>query len=215
MKIRFWVIRGSLPSPGPETCRYGGNTSCVEVRAGGQILILDAGSGIRKLGLALQREWGPRPIRGSILISHTHWDHIHGLPFFAPAFVPGNHFTVYGCAGSSEHLEAVFSRQMESPYSPLTLSDLPGTLEFCEVTEEEMRLGKVRVRSMFLKHPGVTLGFRIEAGDASVVYATDREPEPPPPSLEGRDAVPRWTARSFGRSPSGWNWYRPAATMTS
>src|SRR5260370_898717 len=101
MRCKFWGVRGSLPSPGPETCRYGGNTSCVEIRAGGELIILDAGSGIRKLGLALQREAAGQPIRGSILISHTHWDHIHGLPFFAPAFVLGNHFTIYGCAGST------------------------------------------------------------------------------------------------------------------
>jgi phosphoribosyl 1,2-cyclic phosphodiesterase len=176
MKVRFWGVRGSLPSPGPETCRYGGNTACVEVRAGGQLIILDAGTGIRKLGLALQREFAERPIQGTILISHTHWDHIHGLPFFAPAFVSGNRFTVYGCPDSPQHLEAIFSRQMETPYFPLMLSDLPGTLEFREIGEGEVQIAGVCIRSLFVTHPGLTLGFRIEVGNRSVVYATDHEP---------------------------------------
>src|SRR5436190_12203875 len=145
MRCKFWGVRGSLPSPGPETCRYGGNTSCVEVRADGQLIILDAGSGIRKLGLALQREAAGNPIRGTILISHTHWDHIHGLPFFAPAFVPGNRFTVYGCAGVTQHLEAVFARQMEMPYFPVPLSSLPDTLDFQQISEDEIRIGAVCV----------------------------------------------------------------------
>jgi phosphoribosyl 1,2-cyclic phosphodiesterase len=177
MKVKFWGVRGSLPSPGPETCRYGGNTPCVELRADDQLIILDAGTGIRKLGNALQREWGDRPINGTILISHTHWDHIHGLPFFGPAFVPQNRFVVYGCAGSPRRLKAVFSRQMKAPYSPLTLSDLRATLEFRELSEEEIRIGDVRVRSMFVNHPGMTLGFRIESGKRSLVYATDHEPD--------------------------------------
>jgi phosphoribosyl 1,2-cyclic phosphodiesterase len=179
MICKFWGVRGSLPSPGPETCRYGGNTSCVEIRADGELIILDAGSGLRKLGLALQREAAGRPIRGTILISHTHWDHIHGLPFFAPAFVPGNHFRIYGCAEAPQGLESVFSRQMESPYFPRTLSSLPGTLEFHELAESEMWIGDVCVRSIFMNHPGVTLGFRLEEGNVSVVYATDHEAAEP------------------------------------
>jgi phosphoribosyl 1,2-cyclic phosphodiesterase len=148
----------------------------LEVRADDHLIILDAGSGIRKLGLALQQEYGSRPIEATILITHTHWDHIHGLPFFAPAFVPGNRFTVYGCAGAPQHLEAIFSRQMETPYFPLELADLPGTLEFREISEGEMRIGDVCIRSMFVNHPGMTLGFRIEHGSSSLVYATDHEP---------------------------------------
>jgi len=186
LRVRFWGVRGSLPAPGPDTCRYGGNTACVEVRAGERLFILDAGTGIRKLGLSLQREAAGRPIVGTILLSHTHWDHIHGLPFFAPAFVSGNQFSVYGSAGASKSLESALAGQMESPYSPLPMSALPGTLQVHELTEEEITLDGVRVRAKRLNHPGMTLAFRLEAGGRSLVYATDNEPCHP----EGGDGPP-------------------------
>jgi phosphoribosyl 1,2-cyclic phosphodiesterase len=176
LRVRFWGVRGTLPAPGPDTCRYGGNTACVEVRVGDQLLILDAGTGIRKLGLALQRAANGRPITGAIFLSHSHWDHIHGLPYFAPAFVPGNRFRIFGCAGASQALESTLAGQMENPYFPLPMSALPATLEFCELKEEEFRLDGVRVRTKFLHHPGLTLAFRIEADGKSLVYATDNEP---------------------------------------
>jgi phosphoribosyl 1,2-cyclic phosphodiesterase len=176
LRVRFWGVRGTLPAPGPDTCRYGGNTACVEVRVGDHLLILDAGTGIRKLGLALQSKANGRPISGAIFLSHTHWDHIHGLPYFAPAFVPGNLFRIYGCAGASQALESTLAGQMESPYFPLPMSALPGTLEFRELQEEEIPLDGARVRTKFLHHPGLTLAFRVEAGGKSLVYATDNEP---------------------------------------
>jgi phosphoribosyl 1,2-cyclic phosphodiesterase len=174
--VRFWGVRGTLPAPGPDTCHYGGNTACVEVRVGDQLLILDAGTGIRKLGLSLQQKASGRPISGAIFLSHSHWDHIHGLPYFAPAFVPGNRFRIYGCAGASQALESTLAGQMENPYFPLPMSALPATLEFCELQEEEIRLAGVRVRTKYLHHPGLTLAFRIEAAGKSLVYATDNEP---------------------------------------
>lgn len=174
MTVRFWGVRGSVPAPGPETCRYGGNTSCVELRAGGELLILDAGTGIRKLGLALCA--GCSPIRGTLLISHAHWDHIHGLPFFAPVMSPGNRFHVYGCAGSEPHMRTTLAGQMETPYFPLSLEDLPDTLEFHELGEDPIEVGAVRVQTVRLHHPGMTLGFRVEAEGRAVVYATDQEP---------------------------------------
>ncbi len=174
MTVRFWGVRGSVPVPGPATCRYGGNTACVEVRVDGELLILDAGTGIRRLGLALLAE--ERPVTGTLLISHAHWDHIHGLPFFAPALTPGHRFRVYGCAGAAPHMKAILAAQMESPYFPLSLDDLPDTLEFLELGDDPILVGPVRVRTTRLHHPGLTLGFRLEAGGRVLVYATDQEP---------------------------------------
>jgi phosphoribosyl 1,2-cyclic phosphodiesterase len=174
MSVRFWGVRGSVPAPGPETCRYGGNTSCVEIRAADELLILDAGTGIRKLGLALSASGGP--IRGTLLISHAHWDHIHGLPFFAPVMSPGNRFHVYGCAGSEPHMRTTLALQMETPYFPLSLKDLPDTLVFHELGDDPIQVGAVQVQTVRLHHPGMTLGFRVEVGGQSVVYATDQEP---------------------------------------
>jgi phosphoribosyl 1,2-cyclic phosphodiesterase len=194
LRVRFWGVRGSLPAPGPDTCRFGGNTACVEVRVGEQLFILDAGTGIRKLGLQLQREAEGRPVVGTILLSHTHWDHIHGLPFFAPAFVSGNQFAVYGCAGASKSLESILAGQMESPYSPLPMSALPGTLQVFELTDEELLVDGVTITAQRLNHPGLTLAFRLEAGGRSLVYATDNEPchpvggdgpLPAPPCVKG------------------------------
>jgi phosphoribosyl 1,2-cyclic phosphodiesterase len=172
--VRFWGVRGTIPTPGPETCRYGGNTACVEVRAGGELLILDAGTGIRKLGQALSQSG--EPIHGTLLISHAHWDHIHGLPFFAPAMAPGNCFRVYGSAGSGPHLRSILASQMESPYFPLSLDDLPNTLEFYELRDDAIEVGAVKVRTLPLHHPGFALGFRVEAAGKAIVYATDQEP---------------------------------------
>jgi phosphoribosyl 1,2-cyclic phosphodiesterase len=174
MTVRFWGVRGSIPAPGPETCRYGGNTSCVEVQAGKELLILDAGTGIRKLGLALGK--AKPPIAGTLLISHVHWDHIHGLPFFAPAMAPGNCFRVYGCAGAALHLRSVLAGQMESPYFPVSLDSLPNTLEIHELGDDPITVGDVCVHTTRLHHPGMTLGFRIERGGRTLVYATDQEP---------------------------------------
>jgi phosphoribosyl 1,2-cyclic phosphodiesterase len=176
MKVRFWGVRGSIPSPGSETCRYGGNTACVEVRAGGELLILDAGTGIRKLGLALTHLG--RPVRGTLFISHAHWDHIHGLPFFAPALAPGNRFHVYGSDGTAAPMKSILAAQMESPYFPVSLDDLPDTLEFHEIATDSVTVGPVCVRIFRLHHPGLTLAFRIEYKGQSLVYATDHEPHP-------------------------------------
>jgi phosphoribosyl 1,2-cyclic phosphodiesterase len=171
MTVRFWGVRGGIPAPGPETCRYGGNTACVEIRAGEELLILDAGSGIRKLGVALGKNG---PVTGTLLISHAHWDHIHGLPFFAPAMRPGNRFQVYGCA--ERPIKSIFAGQMETPYFPVSLDDLPDTLEFHELDDQPITVGPITIHLCRLHHPGVTLGFRVEAFGRTLVYATDHEP---------------------------------------
>ena len=126
-RLKFWGVRGSIPTPGPETVYYGGNTSCVEVRVGGEIIILDSGSGIRPLGRALAAEFQDRPIHLSLLITHTHWDHIQGFPFFMPAYNPRNRITMVGFEGARQGLQSTLSSQMESPYFPISMHQMPGT----------------------------------------------------------------------------------------
>jgi phosphoribosyl 1,2-cyclic phosphodiesterase len=172
--VRFWGTRGSIATPGEDTVKYGGNTSCTEVRCGSQLLILDAGTGIRALGASLCREFQDRPIRGHIFIGHTHWDHIQGFPFFAPAFNPNNEFSIYSLRGAEKPLQKVFRGQMDSDYFPVLLSDMKARLEFCEL-ESEVDLGETRVSYVFLNHPGLAVGFRISFGGKSLVYLSDHE----------------------------------------
>jgi phosphoribosyl 1,2-cyclic phosphodiesterase/CheY-like chemotaxis protein len=172
--VRFWGTRGSIATPGEDTNRYGGNTSCTEVRCGDQLLILDAGTGLRVLGVALLREFQQRPIKGHIFVGHTHWDHIQGFPFFAPAFIPGNEFSIHSLHGAAKPLAKVFRGQMDSDYFPVKLSDMRAHLEFCEL-ESEVHVGEVRVSYMFLNHPGLAVGFRISFAGRSLVYISDHE----------------------------------------
>ena len=179
MRIRFWGTRGSVPTPGPGTVRYGGNTSCVEVRTdGGTLLVLDCGTGARGLGLRLLEEAasaGPPPA-GSILIGHTHWDHIHGLPFFAPLFVPGSRWDVFGPRGLGRTLDNVLAGQMEYQYFPIGLDEVNAEVHYHDLVEGVFEFGDATIRTQYLNHPALTLGFRIEADGATVVYASDHEP---------------------------------------
>src|ERR1041385_4269714 len=126
LRMRFWGVRGSIPTPGPATVYYGGNTSCVELRVDGQLMILDAGTGIRGLGLSLAQEFKNRPIELTLLITHTHWDHIQGFPFFPVAYNPRNTIRVLAFEGTRKSLEATLSSQMESPYFPISMQEMPG-----------------------------------------------------------------------------------------
>jgi CheY-like chemotaxis protein/phosphoribosyl 1,2-cyclic phosphodiesterase len=176
MRIRFWGTRGSLAKPGPSTIRYGGNTSCVEVRAAdGTLIILDCGTGAHDLGHSLMTS-GERPICGHLLITHTHWDHIQGFPFFAPLFIQGNEWDVYAPQGLGQRLEDTLAGQMEYTYFPVTLGQLGATIRYHELVEGAPELGTVRVTARYLNHPGLALGYRLEAGGVAVVYATDHEP---------------------------------------
>jgi phosphoribosyl 1,2-cyclic phosphodiesterase len=176
MQVRFWGTRGSLPKPGPGTLRYGGNTSCVEVRtADGTLLIIDCGSGLHGLGQALVSQ--QRPTRkGHILISHTHWDHIQGIPFFAPFFDPGTEWDIYAPKGIGQSLHDTLAGQMQYAYFPVTLDQMAATIRFHELIEGSFQIGNVTVRTAYLNHPALTLAFRLEADGASVVYASDHEP---------------------------------------
>src|SRR5262245_41818711 len=176
MRIRFWGTRGSLAKPGPSTIRYGGNTSCVEVRAAdGTLIVLDCGTGAHDLGRSLVAS-GERPIRGHLLLTHTHWDHIQGFPFFAPLFIPGNEWDVYAPLGLGQRLEDTLAGQMEYEYFPVTLGQLDATIRYHELSEGTFNLGAVRVTARYLNHPGLALGYRLEAGGVTMVYVTDHEP---------------------------------------
>jgi CheY-like chemotaxis protein len=175
MHIRFWGTRGSIPTPGPGTVRYGGNTLCIELRTDdGTLFILDCGTGLRWLGQKLLRE--PQPIVGNILLSHTHWDHTQGFAFFDPIFRKGNQFTIFAVSGVDRSLSEVLSGQMDYLYFPLTLDELESTIIFKELAEETFNVGDVQVRTQFLNHTVLTLGFRIKAGGRTVVYVADHEP---------------------------------------
>src|SRR5918998_887006 len=154
MRVRFWGTRGSIATPAPTTLRYGGNTACVEVRTDdGTLIVLDCGTGARELGKALMAS-GERPIRGHLFISHTHWDHIQGFPFFTPLFVPGNEWHIYAPGGLGQELATTLAGQMQYTYFP------------------------------------VALGYRLEVGGSTLVYATDHEPhEACPASERGSERV--------------------------
>jgi phosphoribosyl 1,2-cyclic phosphodiesterase/CheY-like chemotaxis protein len=174
--VRFWGVRGSIPTPGQDTVRYGGNTACVEFRGGGEIIILDAGTGIRNLGSSLAAEFAGKALGLTLLITHSHWDHVHGFPFFQPAYDPSNRIRVLGFEGTREGLAGVFSAQMESPFFPIGLAQIPSHLSFEELRSMEFAIGNVKVAVAFANHPGVCVGYRLSTGGASVAYLPDHEP---------------------------------------
>lgn len=176
LKIKFWGVRGSIPTPGPSTVHYGGNTTCVEVRADGEIMILDAGSGIRPLGLSLVQEFKGQPIRVTLMLSHTHWDHIQGFPFFIPAYNPKNQIRICGYEGAQAGLQGILSSQMESPYFPVSLRQMPGNIVFDELHDMKFNVGKVQAEAAFTNHPGICVGYRLNTSFGSVAFLPDNEP---------------------------------------
>ncbi|MEZ4364688.1 MAG: MBL fold metallo-hydrolase [Kofleriaceae bacterium] len=179
MRVRFWGVRGSIPMPGPTTNRYGGNTSCVEVRpASGDPIIIDAGTGLRRLGKELAAGvFGDGGGTAHVLISHTHWDHIQGLPFFAPLYRAGNQVHVYARQRENQHLRTVFATQTDAPYFPVPLDALQASLEFRGLVEgEAFTIGAAQVRCTRLNHPWVAMAYRVDVDGAGVVYASDTAP---------------------------------------
>jgi phosphoribosyl 1,2-cyclic phosphodiesterase len=175
MRVRFWGTRGSVPTPGPSTVRYGGNTSCVELRTnGGGFMIFDSGTGIRELGLHLHRQGGP--VSAHLMLGHTHWDHISGFPFFTPLFVPGNRVVIYGARDLDRPLRDVLAGQMHYTYFPIPLGDLRADIEFSELEEGQIKIDDAVIRTHYLNHTAVCMGYRVEADGASVAYITDHEP---------------------------------------
>jgi phosphoribosyl 1,2-cyclic phosphodiesterase len=175
MRVRFWGTRGSVPTPGQSTVRYGGNTACVELRTNaGVFIIFDSGTGIRELGLHLARQGGA--VSAHLMLGHTHWDHISGFPFFTPLFVPGNHVVIYGARDLDRSLRDVLAGQMHYTYFPVPLGDLRAEIEFSELEEGEIKIEDAVVRSHYLNHTAVCMGYRVEADGVSVAYITDHEP---------------------------------------
>ena len=176
MEVRFWGTRGSLAKPGPNTLRYGGNTACVQlVSASGTLLILDCGTGAHELGQALLRD-AAGPLHGHLLISHTHWDHIQGIPFFAPLFQPGSRWDFYAPQGFGESLRETLAGQMEYTYFPVTPDAFAADIHYHHLSEGVFRIGDVTIRTRYLNHPALTLAYRIEADGVAIVYASDHEP---------------------------------------
>lgn len=179
MNVRFWGVRGSFPVPGHETNRYGGNTSCVEVRPRrGDPIIIDAGTGIRHLGKRLmQGAFGDGRGTAHLLISHTHWDHIQGLPFFSPLYQRGNTLHVFARQRDDTHLRSVFESQTEDPYFPVPMASLKADMRFHELVEgQSFELGEARISCTRLNHPWIAMAYRIDADGASLVYASDTAP---------------------------------------
>lgn len=176
MRIKFWGTRGSIATPGPDTVKYGGNTSCVEVSEGETIVVFDAGTGIRLLGQDLQRRFPNTDLHGHIFISHFHLDHIQGFPFFTPVYRKGNSFTIYGCEGAGKKLENIFVGQMSPEYFPVTLREMPADLSFVQLTTRPVTVNGWTVHPTFVNHPGLALGYRLETGRHRVAYMTDVEP---------------------------------------
>lgn len=175
MKVRFWGVRGSIPAPGPKTVRYGGNTPCVELEAGGETFIIDAGTGIRELGFDLMKRAAGKPVTARLFIGHTHWDHIQGFPFFTPVFLPTSRITVYGMHGTTMPFREVMAGQMHSTYFPVQMKDLLSKPEFVELGGPT-QAGPVNVSYHFLNHPGITVGYRFEHAGKVVSYISDHEP---------------------------------------
>ena len=177
MLVTFWGTRGSIATPGPDTVRYGGNTSCVSIRTdGGTLMVIDCGTGARALGRHLLEEAGGRPVDGHILVSHTHWDHIQGFPFFQPLFEPGSSWNVYGPSGFGRSLADILAGQMEYCYFPVSVDQLSADVGHHDLTEGTFQVGDAVVHTQYLNHPVLTIGYRIEADGATVVYAADHEP---------------------------------------
>ena len=213
--VRFWGVRGSIPTPGPSTAQIGGNTTCVELRAGAETFIFDAGSGLRGLGRALL---GQMPVVARMFFSHVHWDHIQGFPFFAPAFIKGNRFDLFGARKLTNTLAETLAGQMNFPNFPVSLGDMAAQMNFHDLQEgEAVACGDAVITTAQLNHPGGCFGYRVDFGGHAVVFATDTEHYSCPDSrlvalADGADVLiydamytPEEYAGADGRQPrTGW-----------
>lgn len=177
MKVKFWGVRGSIASPGPKTVRYGGNTTCIEIRTdNNELIILDAGTGIFPLSQTLLAEL---PVTANVLITHSHWDHIQGLPFFIPNFIPGNVMRLHGGfdAISGKGIEQVMAVQLQYSYFPVRESEMKARIEYVTLAPgQTFQLGSARVTPCLLNHPVMDFGYRIECNGKSLFFTGDHEP---------------------------------------
>jgi phosphoribosyl 1,2-cyclic phosphodiesterase len=180
MRIKFWGVRGSTPTPQPENLRYGGNTSCVEVRLANALYIFDCGTGFRSLGHQLLHESAGKAIFAHIFVSHFHWDHIQGVPFFTPMYDhPENRF-IFHSSSRTRSLKRVMEEQMSAPYFPVDMSEMKAERDFYDIEEGRIAIGdELTLECMWLNHPQGCLGFRLETKHGTMVYATDNEPGDP------------------------------------
>ncbi len=176
MRIKFWGVRGSTPTPQPENLRYGGNTSCVEVRVGDTLFIFDCGTGFRQLGHKLRQESNGAPLSAHIFVSHFHWDHIQGIPFFGPMYDRSESRFVFHSSSRTRTLQHVLEEQMASPYFPVNMDEMKAERLFYSLDAGKVTLGDVTIQTSWLNHPQGCLGFRLESKQGVVVYATDNEP---------------------------------------
>ena len=177
MKVRFWGVRGSIPSPGPHTIRYGGNTTCIEVRSDdGSLIILDAGSGIFPLAQELLKQM---PVQAHIFISHTHWDHIQGLPFFTQLYIPGNSVRIHGGFDvvSGRNIDQIMEVQLQYSYFPVREAEMKAAIDYETLSiGEPVSVGDATVTPLMLNHPVVNYGYRVDCNGKSVFFTGDHEP---------------------------------------
>ena len=180
MKVRFWGVRGSTPTPERSCCRYGGNTPCIEVRLhNGTLIILDCGSGVRLLGKSLTAEFGERQIDAYVFITHFHWDHLQGIPFFSALYKPGNTFLFHTHTKGRTKLKAAIEGQMTDPFFPVDMRAMQSIRHFYDLDKDPITVGGAVISSAPLHHPQGCSGYRIEADGAVLVVATDTEPGSP------------------------------------
>ena len=174
MRIKIWGCRGSIPSPGCDTNKYGGNTTCVEVRLkDGSLIVIDAGTGIRCLGNTLLKARGPKKVH--LLLTHAHWDHLQGFPFFVPAYMEEYSIIVRGGRPAKQSLEAFLAHQMDPPYFPVPFRDLKASFDFRQENGQSLSIGKVEIIPIPLKHPNGGYGYKFIEGDKTFVFLTDNE----------------------------------------
>lgn len=178
MKLKFWGVRGSIPTPGPDTVKYGGNTTCIEIRTDdNDLIILDAGTGIHALAQALHREM---PITAHIFITHTHWDHIQGLPFFTPMFIKNNQINIYGGLDpvTNESIHRALSVQLQYSFFPIREAQLNAGIEYFTIKPGEPTcIGRAKITPIVLNHPVLNFGYRVDCDGQSLFFTGDYEPQ--------------------------------------